>query len=146
MTIWQNRMFRWCLARRSYPRDTRENQLSPSRLDSSHFNYVQGICITSWETYSRDTRETFCFTELSYLIHTSFTHTIYTPITHICWGVFLRENPSHKHWELEIVIPTILYTITCGFSSTPTSPFPYHWEVNSPNTYHALSECQVSFW
>ena len=51
----------------------------------------------------------FCFTELSYLIHTFYTHTIHTPITHICWGVLLRENPSHNHWELEIVIPTILY-------------------------------------
>ena len=53
---------------------------------------------------------------------------------------------SHKLWELEIVIPTILYTITCGFSSTPTSPFPYHWEVDSPNTYHTLSKCSVRFW
>ena len=28
---------------------------------------------------------------------------------------FHRENPSHNLWELEIVIPTILYTIHCGF-------------------------------
>ena len=28
---------------------------------------------------------------------------------------FQRENPSHNLWELEIVIPTILYTIHCGF-------------------------------
>ena len=34
----------------------------------------------------------------------------------------------------------------CGFSSIPTSPFLYHWEVDSPNTYHTLSECQVRFW
>ena len=53
--------------------------------------------------------------------------TLYTsPLPHICWGVLLRENPSHKHWELEIVIPTILYTIHCGFSSTPTSPISLH--------------------
>ena len=57
-----------------------------------------------------------------------------------------KENPSHKSWELEIVIPTFLYTIACGFSSTSTSPFPYHWEVDSPNTYHTLLECQVRFW
>ena len=96
--------------------------------------------------FSRDTCETFCFARFSFLIHIICTHTIYTPITHKCWGVLLSENPSHKHWELEIVIPTILYTITCGFSSTPTSPFPYHWEVDSPNSYHTLSECQVRFW
>ena len=93
-----------------------------------------------------NTRETFCFVELSFSIHTICTHTIYTPITHICWGMLLRENPSHKHWELEIVIPIILYTITCGFSSTPTSPFLYTWKVDSLNTYHTLSECQVRFW
>ena len=30
MTNWQNRMFRGYLARRPYPRDTRETQMSPS--------------------------------------------------------------------------------------------------------------------
>ena len=28
--------------------------------------------------------------------------------------------------EIEIVMPTYLYTIACGFSLTPTSPFQYH--------------------
>ena len=98
------------------------------------------------KAFPQDTRETFSFARLSFLIHSILTHIIYTPITHICWGVLLRENPSHKYWELEIVIPTILYTITCRFSSTPTSPFSYHWEVDSPNIYHTLSECQVRFW
>ena len=93
-----------------------------------------------------DTRETFCSVSLYYLIHTFCTHTIYTHITHKFWGVFLRENPSHKPWELEIVIPTYLYTIACGFSLTPTSSFPYHWEVDSPNTYQTLSKCQVRIW
>ena len=98
------------------------------------------IPVNSW-----DTRETFYFAELSFLIHIICTYIIYTPINHICWGVILRENSTYKPWELEIVIPIILYTITCGFSSTPISPFPYHWEVNSPNTYHTLSECLVRF-
>ena len=102
-------------------------------------------CFTS-KAFPQDTRETFCFGRLSFLIHTIYTHTIYNPITHRCWGVLLRENPSHKPWELEIVIPTFLYTIACGFSSTPTSLFLYHWKVDSPNTYHTLSECQVRFW
>ena len=94
----------------------------------------------------RPSRKTFCFARLSILIHTFCAYTIYTHITHKCWGVLLRENPSQTPWELEIVIPTILYTIACGFSSTLTSPFPYHWKVDSPNTYHTLSECQVRFW
>ena len=100
----------------------------------------------SWVTFPWDTRKTFCFANLSYVIHTISTHTIYTHITYRCWGVLLRENPSHNLWELEIVIRTFLCTIHCGFSSTPTSPFPYPWEVDSPNTYHTLSECQVRFW
>ena len=98
------------------------------------------------KAFLRDTRKTFCSTRLSILIHTFSAHTIYTHITHKCSGVLLRENPSQTPWELEIVIPTILYTFACGISSTPTSPFPYHWEVDSPNTYHTLSECQVKFW
>ena len=102
-------------------------------------------CLTG-KAFSWDTCETIYFAILSYLLHYNLTHTIYTIITHRCWGVLLRENPSHKPWELEIVIPTILYTIACEFSSTPTSPFPYHWEVDNPNTYHTLSECLVRFW
>ena len=98
------------------------------------------------KAFSRDTRETFYFARLYYLIHTFYTHTIYTHITHKCYWVLLRENPSQTPWELEIVIPTILYIIACGFFSTPTSPFPYHWEVDSPNTYHTLSKCQVIVW
>ena len=42
----------------------------------------------------RDTRETFCFARLCYLIYTFYTHTIYTHITHKCKGVLLRENPN----------------------------------------------------
>ena len=98
------------------------------------------------KAFPRNTRETFCSANLYYLIHTFCTHTIYTHITHNCWGELLRENPSHKPWELEIVIPTYLYTFACEFSSTPTSPFPYHWEVDSPNNYHTILECLVKFW
>ena len=86
------------------------------------------------KTFPQDTRETFCFAKLSFLIHIFCAYTIYTHIIHRCWEVLLRENLSHKPWELEIVIPTILYINTCGFSSTLTSPFPYHWEVDNPNT------------
>ena len=98
------------------------------------------------KAFLRDTFEIFCFPRLCYLIHTFYAYTIYTHITHKCWGVLLRENPNQTPWELEIVIPTILYTIAYGFSLTSTSPFPYYWEVDNPNTYHTLSECQVSFW
>ena len=66
-------------------------------------------CI-SWvargSAFPRDTHETFCFARLYYLIHTFWTHTIYTLITYKCKEEFLRENPSKKTWELEIVIPS----------------------------------------
>ena len=58
---------------------------------------------------------------------------------------FLRENPSQTTWELEIVIPTILYTFVLGIFLSPTSQFPYHWEVDGLNTYHTIWECQVRF-
>ena len=44
------------------------------------------------KAFSRDTRETFCFAILSYLIHHVPTHTIYTHITHIYCGVLFKEK------------------------------------------------------
>ena len=117
------------------------NVKSQDRMKTASFRE----CLTS-KAFPRDIRETFCFARLSFLIHTICTHTIYTPITHICWEMLLRENLSHKHWELEIVISTILYIITYEFSSTFTSPFPYSWEIDSLNIYHTLSECSVRLW
>ena len=78
------------------------------------------------KAFLRDTRETFCSASLSSLIHTFCAYTIYTHITHKYLEVLLRENPSQTTWELEIVIPTILYTFVLGISSSLTSPFPYH--------------------
>ena len=98
------------------------------------------------KAFLQDTRETFCSAKLYYLIHTFCTYTIYTHITHKWCRELLRENPSQNTWELEIVIPTILYTFVSGISSSPTSPFPYHWEVNSQNNYHTFWECPVRFW
>ena len=98
------------------------------------------------KAFPRDTRKTFCSARLYYLLHTFCIHTIYTHITHKWWWEPLRENPSKNTWELEIVLPTILYTFVCEISLFSTSPFPYHWEVDSPNTYHILSKCQVIIW
>ena len=58
----------------------------------------------------RPSRETFCSAKLSILIHTFCAYTIYTHITHKCWGVLLRENHSQTPWELEIIIPIYHYT------------------------------------
>ena len=71
-------------------------------------------------------------------IPTPYIPTLPTNVEECFWEKTLATNLE----ELEIVIPTYLYTISCGFSSTPTSPFPYHWEVDSLNTYCILSECR----
>ena len=117
------------------------NAKSQDRMKTAGFRE----CLAG-KAFPRDTRETVYFAILSFLLHYILTHTIYTIITHRCWDVLLRENLNYKPWKLEIVIPIILYTIACRFPSTPTSPFPYHWEVDSPNTYHTLLECLVRFW
>ena len=49
----------------------------------------------------------------------------------------LKVRDYHTHISLHLCL---------WISSTLTSPFPYHWEVDSLNTYHTLSECQVRFW
>ena len=48
-------------------------------------------CLAS-KAFPQDIRETFCFANLSYLIHQVSTHTIYTHITHILRGVFFKEK------------------------------------------------------
>ena len=116
-----------------------ECEESGQRKTTASREYLTG------KAFTRDTLETFYFASMSSLIHTFYTHTIYTHITHKWKGEPLRENPSKNTWELEIVLPTILYTFVCGIFSSPTSPFPYYWEVDSPNTYHTFWECQVIF-
>ena len=44
------------------------------------------------KVFQWDTRKIFCLANLSYLIHQASTHTIYTHITHILWGVLFREK------------------------------------------------------
>ena len=68
------------------------NAKSPDRMETVSFRE----CLAS-KTFPQDTRETFYFAEVSYLMHIFCTHTVYTLITHICWKVLQRENPSHKH-------------------------------------------------
>ena len=70
-----------------------------------------------------------------------YPHYIYPHYPWIVKSAFERENPSKYTWELEIVIPTIIYTFPCGFPQTPISPSLDPWEVVNPNTYHTHSEC-----
>ena len=92
-------MFHGCLARRPYPRDTLENQLSPSCPDSSHSSHVQGICITSWDAYSWAIREnTSIFNALSF--HTlSLSHTTLTNKSHMKYRVQKIEQNYNQIWH-----------------------------------------------
>ena len=96
------------------------------------------------KAFPRDTCILFC-QPIQSDTHFLCLHYLY-PYYPQMWRELLRGNPSQTLWELEIVIPIILYTFALGISSSPTSPFPYHWEVDRPNTYHTLWECQVKFW
>ena len=44
-----------------------------------------------------------------------YTHYIYPHYPHSERSAFQRENLSHNFWEWKIVVPTIFYTIHCGF-------------------------------
>ena len=63
---------------------------SRSEACAQHMIGMRGVMTDSFreclagKAFPRDTRETFCFDNLSYLIHQVSTHTIYTYITHIC--------------------------------------------------------------
>ena len=107
------------------------------------------LCFTS-SSRVRPCRETLmkhsvlpdCPTWYTLSVLTLYTPTLPTIVEECFWEKTLAKNLR----ELEIVVPTYLYTIACGFSSTPTFSFPYHWEVDSPNTYQTLSKCQVRIW
>ena len=92
-------MFRGCLAGRPYPRDTRENQLSPSCPYSSHSSHVQGTCITSRDAYLRATCEnTSVFNALS--LHTlSLSHTTLTNKSHMKYRVQKIEHNYNQIWH-----------------------------------------------
>ena len=61
-----------------------------------------------------------------YIWYTLSLTTLYIPTLPIdVEECFQRENPSHNLWEWEIIIPTILYTIHCGFPQL----LPLHFHI-----------------
>ena len=58
-------------------------------------------------------RETFYLAILScFVLPILYLHYTYPHYPHIVRSAFQRENPRIHTWELEIVIPTIIYTYT----------------------------------
>ena len=64
----------------------------------------------------RSTHKTLCWQKFYLLYQILYPHYIYPLYPQIIRSAFQRENHSKYTWELEIVIPTIIYTIPCGFS------------------------------
>ena len=53
--------------------------------------------------------------KLYFALPSLYPHYIYPHYPQIVRNVFQRENPRKYTWELEIVIPTTIYTFPCGF-------------------------------
>ena len=87
--------------------------------------FVRVVCERECEDLRQDPRNIlfcqFIISETPYL----YPHYIYPHYPHMLRSAFQRENPSHKLWELEIIIPTILYTILCGFPQL----LPLHFHI-----------------
>ena len=66
-------------------------------------------CLTG-KAFPRDARKTFYFAILLCLIHLISTHTIYTHITHICWGVLFREKTLATILESERLLYPQFFT------------------------------------
>ena len=90
-----------------------EKECKDSRHHWSHVLSTWLECEESWQmvivsfheclaskAFPRDTRETFCFSNLSYLIHSVSTHTIYTHIIYICWEIG-RASCRERVWRLK---------------------------------------------
>ena len=97
------------------------------------------------KTFPRDTRETFCFANLSYLIHFIFTHTIYTYITHILVGVLFRQKTLAITLESERLSYPQSFTQSIVVFLNSYISISKSLRGDSPNTYHTYLECKVRF-
>ena len=81
----------------------------------------------------------FCFTKSL--------PTLYIPsLLTNCKECFSERKPQKTHLRVRDCYTYNHLHISLWFSSTSTSPSLNPCEVDSPNTYHTLSECQMRFW
>ena len=58
-----------------------------------------------------------------------------------------KALPARHSWKLVVTIyHDLSHSNLVWFSSTPSSPYPNPWEVDSPNIYHTHFKCKVRFW
>ena len=78
-------------------------------------------CKESWQMVTASFCEQFVISDTPGL----YIHYIYPHYPYIERSVFQRENPNYNSWELEIVIPIILYIIHCDFLQL----IPLHFQI-----------------
>ena len=107
---------KWILleARRKLTREIatcRAHNWNVNNHDSLEFSRVS----RGWGPPAKYSRNIlFCY--FCYVVLLSiFPHYIYPHYPHIVRSAFQRENPIKYTWELEIIIPTIIYTFSYGF-------------------------------
>ena len=107
-THWRSKMF----LRVAHEKPSHEVKHVPStwlKCEESWQMVIVGFCeCLAGKAFPRDTRETFCFANLLYLIHLVSIHTIYTHITHILKRVLFIEK-------------TLAITLECERLSYPQS-------------------------
>ena len=81
---------------------------SCARLDISRVSCGQGQPM-------KDSRDSLFGKKLCFALPCIYTHYIYHHYPQIVRSAFQRENPRKYTWELEIFIPTIIYTFPCSF-------------------------------
>ena len=99
MIFWKNRMFREYLAGRSYLRDTREIQMSPSYPDSSYSNHARHMHHFARCLLMSYPRKHFSH-QFALSLHTlSLSHTTLTNKSHMKYRVHSIEHNYNQIWH-----------------------------------------------
>ena len=99
MIFWKNRMFREYLAGRSYLRDTREIQMSPSYPDSSYSNHARHMHHFARCLLMSYPRKHFSL-QFALSLHTlSLSHTTLTNKSHMKYRVHSIEHNYNQIWH-----------------------------------------------
>ena len=83
-------------------------------VEESH-QAIKSTSVSREETSREVPVKLFVWKKDKVLYQILYPHYIYSHYLWIVRSAFQRENPSKYTWELEIVIPTIIYTFPCGF-------------------------------
>ena len=101
----------------------------------------------SWVRPSREISAKYSVLLFCHLCSTMSSLTLYIPLLRTyCKEFFSKRKPWHTHLRVRDCHTHNHLHNPLWFSFTLTSPYLYLWEVDSPNTYHTQSKCEVRFW